>query len=755
MFALFRQHHLFNSQLIYGIKIALSLAGAVLIPLLLGSEAISIPAILGVVAAGLTELDDNLRGRIRTVLFILLSFFIAASGVEFLFGKPIPFFIGIVVASFLFVILGAFGERYATIAFGVLVIAIYTMLAYKPDQAWYIQPLLLVGGALWYNLIALFFALFWPTRPLQESLANTFDHLSAYLEVKSHFFDPDEGDDFEAQKLALARAASTLRAMIDDTRRLLMRRVKSDRGKRSAREVLSYLLAAEEIFERANSSHAQYDALRAHFRHSDILFRFQRLMMEQALACGKIADELSGRGHFDGAPRLPLSADHLEASLSYLEQHHYRYAEDGLSHPQHQREHQEALELTYSMKALLKNLRAINLLITALKEVKESSVESSYLSDFITETLHEPLKGGAYFKALWQQRWKQLSKNMTRRSELFRHAVRMSVALGVGYLCVLATYRLIPLITGEEAPLTTPYWILLTIVFVCQPNYSATKARLIKRLWGTLFGVIIALLLLYFGLSRGGQMVVVVLSGTLFFTFRRARYAYATAFITIMVLMSFNLIDAGFVAPERLVDTIIGCLLSWLVVTYIWPDWRFRDLGEQIDSILNANLNYLRAIGYQYHQGRDESLAYLEARDGANGTDGALTALFSSLSVEPKKNEAQLTLVFDLLCLNNTVLGYISALGAHRTALTSKELLNLMDESIEFVAFAFNAGGVSEGEIEPLRQRLKEMKAHYDEQEGGVEGIALQQLILLLKILPEYLHHATVEVAHVEAKEGA
>ncbi len=51
--------------------------------------------------------------------------------------------------------LGGLGQRYATIAFGALLIAIYTMLGVSLYDQWYQQPVLLLLGAIWYNLLTL------------------------------------------------------------------------------------------------------------------------------------------------------------------------------------------------------------------------------------------------------------------------------------------------------------------------------------------------------------------------------------------------------------------------------------------------------------------------------------------------------------------------------------------------------------------------------------------------------------------------
>lgn len=718
---------LFNSYMIYGAKIFIALAGAVILPLFFNQGVISIPAILGVVAAGLTELDDNPQGRLKSVTIILLAFFIASAGVELLFPYPILFFTGLIIATMAFVLLGVLGQRYATIAFGALVISIYTMLAYRPERAWFIQPLLLVGGALWYNLLSFLLSLLWPTRPLQEGLATCYSELSSYLTAKAQFFDPDGADDFETQKLALSTASIELAQILDETRSAIMRRLRNDRGKRSTRELLTYFLTAQEIFERANSSHVQYQALRHHFKHSDVLFRFQRLLLEQGIACRKVSDELIGRLRYQHQGNLLQLAEALQASLNYLQEYHQAH-EEGANH--------RPLELIGSMGALLKNLRAISRLLSGLAEIKERILDTSYIQTFLPP---EPKKSGGFVGAV-----EKLKQNLTRRSELFRHAVRMGVAMGVGYLLVLLTYQVVPLLTGEAANMTTPYWILLTVVFVCQPNYSATRSRLIKRFWGTLFGVLASLVMLSLGLaaSKWGQMVMVMISGTLFFTFRRARYAYATAFITIMVLICFNLIDAGFVAPERFIDTILGCLLSWLVVTYIWPDWKFRDLTVQMDRILEANLTYLKAIQQQYHIGREDHVAYLMARDNANSSDGSLASLFANLSVEPKQDPEELEYVFQLLCKNNTMLGYISALGAHRAKIEAKEILSLLDRSLSFISTSIEERAVDLNILEEIRGALKRERVKLRGEQQSVEAILVQQLLLILKSLPDYLSFA-------------
>ena len=96
-------------------------------------------------------------------------------------------------------------------------------------------------------------------------------------------------------------------------------------------------------------------------------------------------------------------------------------------------------------------------------------------------------------------------------------------------------------------------------------------------------GIAIGLPILWFVPSLEGQLILLVITGVLFFAFRNVQYAHATMFITLLVLLCFNLLGEGFeVALPRVIDTLIGCAIAWAAVSFIWPDWRFRNLPRII-----------------------------------------------------------------------------------------------------------------------------------------------------------------------------
>ncbi|MDU5514259.1 MAG: FUSC family membrane protein, partial [Enterobacter sp.] len=185
------RRYTWNSTWLYNVRIFIALCGTVALPWWLNDVKLTIPLTLGVVAGALADLDDRLAGRLRNLVITLVCFFIASASVELLFPWPWLFALGLTLSTSGFILLGGLGQRYATIAFGALLIAIYTMLGVSLYDQWYQQPVLLLLGAIWYNLLTLTGHLIFPVRPLQDNLARSFEQLAHYLELKSRLFDPD------------------------------------------------------------------------------------------------------------------------------------------------------------------------------------------------------------------------------------------------------------------------------------------------------------------------------------------------------------------------------------------------------------------------------------------------------------------------------------------------------------------------------------------------------------------------------------
>ena len=201
---------LFNAKIIATIPIFIAVNIAALLIWALNISQQSMALILGIIAGGLVDLDHRLSGRLKNIFYTLLSFSISSVSVQLFIDESLIFILLMTSMTFCFTMIGAVGQRYNTIAFGTLVVAIYTILTYSAQTPWYINPLMILSGTLLYSLISVIVYLLFPYRPVQESVAKAFLALSEYLDAKSTFFDPDDTEQLEHKHVNLAMKNSSL-----------------------------------------------------------------------------------------------------------------------------------------------------------------------------------------------------------------------------------------------------------------------------------------------------------------------------------------------------------------------------------------------------------------------------------------------------------------------------------------------------------------------------------------------------------------
>ncbi len=122
--------------------------------------------LLGVLAGAFAETDDHWSGRVQTQLLALCAFGVVVGAVCLTLTQPLLLAAALAVSALLLTLLGALGVRYRGIAFGALVLFIYTALAAHGSRAQALAnaPYLL-GGAAWYGLVSLL----WGTSALPVS----------------------------------------------------------------------------------------------------------------------------------------------------------------------------------------------------------------------------------------------------------------------------------------------------------------------------------------------------------------------------------------------------------------------------------------------------------------------------------------------------------------------------------------------------------------------------------------------------------
>ncbi|MGF1717744.1 YccS family putative transporter [Photobacterium chitinilyticum] len=708
-----------NDRINYSIRVLIALVGIALPCWYLDATTEVTPLVLGIIAAALAETDDNLTGRIKALVMTLACFLIASFSIEILFDYPLLFAVGLFCSTFGFIMLGAMGARYASIAFASLLLAVYTMLgADNSANLWY-QPMLLLAGASWYGLLSLTWQVLWPNQPVQQSLAAVFNEFAHYLDSKSKLFEPVTNMVPQPLRLEAAGQNARVVAALNGAKATLLHRARRGQPNETGDKFLKIYFLAQDIHERASSSHYRYQDLSTAFQRSDVLFRFQRLLTNQASACREISHALAlGKPYRHGADSV-RALDELQESLLYLKSQH---------NPQWR-------TFLIQLEYLFNNLATVE---RQLSNVSNPDVAQTGSDIELADNEARNMKA----------RWQRITSQLKPDSMLFRHALRMAIALTVGYGCI------------QALELERGYWILLTTLFVCQPNYSATRQKLVQRVLGTLGGLLAGIPLLYLFPGQEGQLVLMVLAGVLFFAFRTVRYGLATAFITLLVLFCFNQLGEGYaVILPRLGDTLLGCLLAVLAVSFILPDWQANRLHKVMASAITTNRDYLGQIIGQYRIGKKDSLNYRIARRDAHNTDAQLSTAISNMLAEPGRYRMATDESFRFLTLNHAMLSYISALGAHRTQLDDEHTHHLVAKAhrqihahLECLAEQLDGNHCSQAPSTDteLEQRL----AQWRDEDCTSVRMVLQQLHLIQRMLPE-LHSLANKLAARTNKEAA
>ena len=598
----------------------------------------TMPLILGIIAGGLVDLDNRLTGRIKNIFYTLIAFSLSSVLIQLSIANKWQFTLLMTLMTFCFTMIGAIGERYRTIAFGTLVIAVYTALAYDPNTqqnlAWFINPLMILAGTLLYSLITLLVHLIFPNRPVQEGVAHSFSALADYLDSKAAFFDPDSIDEIESKQIDIAIKNSSLIDAFNSCRTALFYRIRGQHRHLRTSRMIRYYFVAQDIHERISSSHFDYRILSEQLKNTDLIFRIQRLLELQARACRDVALSLQQNRAYHYDVRV-------EKALNGLEQSFAVYCEQKTS---------EKTTALY-VRNLLDNLLAVD---RQLKHLQQQTIELE--KGETAQIYNEQITGLKNILIT-------IKSHCNFDSQLFRHAVRLSIVVFI--CCLLA----------EFWHLERGYWVLLTAVFVCQPNYSATKLRLKQRVIGTILGVVIGSLLPYMQPTLELKLALIVITSTLFFFFRSNNYSFSTFFITLQVLISFDVMgfDVQAALFTRLLDTIIGTGLAWFAVSYLWPDWKYLQLDKVLRQAIKSDAKYLLHIIGQLQFGKGDDLKYRIARRYAHEYASALGTTISNMNLEPNKYKNYLQTGFELLKLNYSLLSYISALGAYRSQMQQIE----------------------------------------------------------------------------------
>jgi uncharacterized membrane protein YccC len=218
-----------------------------------------------------------------------------------------------------------------------------------------------------------------------------------------------------------------------------------------------------------------------------------------------------------------------------------------------------------------------------------------------------------------------LRAQLNTRSPIFRHAARLSLALGIAYFIGLA----LPWASH-------PHWLVLSVAVVLRGNLEQTLSRRNDRVLGTMIGCLLVLVLARFG-PPWITTVAFLMAVGIAHSFTTARYLVTAAAASVMALMQAHMAApdaANFGVAERIADTVMGAALAW-GFSYVWPWWERRGIGKLNDRVLTSLRALTSEVMHLPDPGKPDLKLRLARREVYEAV-GAIASAAQRTSAEPE-----------------------------------------------------------------------------------------------------------------------
>ena len=540
--------------------------------------------------------------------------------------------------------------------FGILFSALLVMLV--SFVGGYLKFALLIGaGGLWYLLLAVLWYRINPKAQTEELFWETYRLTAEFLETRAKLVGP-KMDRLELQsklyeiQSKLIEHHETLREI------LLLSRKSSGRSSYQAKRLLIFVELID-MLETAIANPVNYDKMDALFGdHPEFIESFQNLIFEMAGQLRIIAEAGTDQSKFPKNSKLVHYFGKVEHEIASFRKETGTEDYEGFLMLQN---------LLQYLEKQFEKLKKIKWLLGNPDMGSVDLVDQAAAKRFIVAQDYDP---------------KLLLSNFSFRSAIFKHSLRLSVTVMIGYAL------------GNFFDFQNPYWILLTIIVIMRPSYGLTKSRTKDRIIGTLIGGAIATGFVFLIQNPYMFGALGVVSLVIAFSMVQKNYRAGATFITLTVVFVYAIIrpDVITVIQYRVLDTLIGAGLSFVAMLWILPAWGFMEIREQIKNSVKANRAFLAQIARYYEQKGKVTTTYKVSRKEAFVETSNLSSAFQRMAQEPVSKQKNLDKIYELVVLNHTFLSSLASFSTFiqnnpttEASLKFKNFISEIDENLEQV----------------------------------------------------------------------
>ncbi|MRT43511.1 hypothetical protein GJV09_19480 [Enterobacteriaceae bacterium RIT702] len=483
---------------------------------------------------------------------------------QILTAYQIPLPLILLALPLLIGVTGEIGPLHARLLPATLIAAIFTLSLVGRMPMW-VPPLLYIGGTLWYGLFNWFWFWLWKEQPMRESLSLLFRELADYCDAKytllTQLTDPEK-----ALPPLLARQQKAVDLITTCYQQMHMLSASRDNSHKRLTRAFQVALDLQEHISVSLHRPEEVQKL-VEESHAEAVIRWNAKIISARLRV--LADAILYH-------QLP-DRFHMEKQLGALEKIARQHPDNPVGN-----------FCLYHFSRIARVLR---------------TQKPLYTRDLMADRQRRlPLLPA-------------LRSYLSFKSTALRTAARFAVMLMFG--SALALFFNIP----------KPYWILMTIMFVSQNGYSATRVRIQHRALGTFAGLLIAAASLRLAVPESITLLFMLGITLASYLITRKYYGWSMIGFTVTAVYSLQLLSlngAQFLLP-RMMDTLMGCLIAFAGMIWLWPQWQSGLLRKNAHDALEAYQEALRML--LGPEQSPEKLAYQRMK-----VNQAHNALFNSLN---------------------------------------------------------------------------------------------------------------------------
>lgn len=590
---------------------------------------------LGTSFVALTDQPGPFIRRRNSLTFAIFCFVVVALIASLVKGIIPLVLLEVIVFGMFFSLIGVYGQRLAAVGSLALVVLAIFIDGHLTGANILKSLVIFAAGCIWFLLIFLIVTTIQPYKLASQMIGENYLQLAEFLKIKANYY--QKNPDFDKLSLQVIAKQIGIKNLQEETRETVFKtRTIVNESTTLSRLLMLMFLNSMDLHEKLMTSESDYKKLQESFEDTEILVKIHDYL-------NILSDEIANIGIALQSSTRARPIFNLDANFHELNVHYFELRNKEMT--------PENLENFMILRQIMMRINEITKEISEIYKVFSQNVR-------LAKSLSTGLDLKKFMPKEEKINFKVLKSNISLTSSHFRHAIRITVALLLGYLVSLLPF----------VEIGHTYWILITIVAILKPAYSITKQRNFLRFCGTVVGAVIAYGLLHFIHVNAILFAILLLSMILCFSLLKGRYFWAVLFMTIYVFMSFNFLNPGnvnVIFKDRIVDTFIAGIIAFLVSYIVLPVWEHTQNLDLMKKSAESNLTYFHSVMSKFLNENFNLEDYKVKRKNAIISLANLSDNFQRMISDPKNQQKKLEVVHQFVATSHLITAYTASLSQY------------------------------------------------------------------------------------------